>query len=358
MKRMSMKVESTANKVLSVVLSALMFAVSAAAVWAVVSDYATRDIVAKGAALVGHDLTGMTPAQVRATIDEYVSTPVMRPLTVAGDDKTWVLDPKGIVTVDTDAMTAEAYSPSRNATLVERLIGRVTDKPLPVDVKPVYSVDTSTLAGWVKQRATDVDRPPVNAKRDVVGHGIHITPAVYGATVEQTRAVDQISHVLTSDAARSSASKVASLAITVVTPSVVASSFGNAIVVSLSECRIRLFSGDQLVKEYPCAPGQPAWPTPKGDFKIVNKQANAPWINPNSAWSASMPPMIPGGPGNPMGDRKIAINVPGVFMHGIPRSEYGSIGSHASHGCMRMMPSAVHDLYGRVNIGDPVFIRN
>lgn len=353
-----MKVESTASKVLSVVMSVLMFAISAVAVWAVVSDYALRGIVAKGAALVGHDLGGMTDTQVRATIDEYVSTPVMRPLTVAGDSKSWTLDPKGIVSVDTDAMTAEAYAPTRKATLVERLISRLADKPLPVDVKPVYSVDATAVAGWVKQTAALVDRPPVDAKRDLVDYGLHITPGVSGATVEQAKAIEQISQALTSDAARASASKVASLPITVVAPSVDASSFGTAIVVSLSQTRVRLFNGDQLITEYLCAPGQPAWPTPKGDFKIVNKQANAPWINPNSAWSASMPPIIPGGAGNPMGDRKIAINVPGVFLHGIPRSEYSSIGTHASHGCMRMMPSSIHDLYGRVKIGDPVFIRN
>jgi lipoprotein-anchoring transpeptidase ErfK/SrfK len=357
MKRTSMKVGNTAKNVLSVVMCAMILAFSGASAWAIGSDYASRGIVAKGASLVGHDLSGMTDAQVRATIDEYVSTPVMRPLTVAGDNKSWVLDPKGIVSIDTDAMTAEAYAPSRSATLFARLISRLADKPLPVDVKPAYSVDASTLAGWVKQTAASVDRPPVDARRSVVGYGIQITPAVYGATVEQTKAVDQISRALTSDAARSSASKVTSLPITVVTPSVEASSFGNAIVVSLSQTKIRLFYGDQLVKEYLCAPGQPAWPTPRGDFKIVNKQVNAPWINPHSAWSASMPDVIPGGPGNPMGDRKIAINVPGVFMHGIPRSEYSSIGTHASHGCMRMMPSAIHDLFPRVSIGDPVFIR-
>jgi lipoprotein-anchoring transpeptidase ErfK/SrfK len=352
-----MKVESTANKILAVVAIVVMFAVSAASAYAIVSDWATRDIVPKGASLVGHDLTGMTPTQVRATIDELVSTPVMRPLTVAGDGKSWDLDPKGIVTVDVDGMTAEAYAPVRDATLFTRLVTRVEGKALPVDVKPKYSVETSTLAGWVKQRATEVDRQPVDATRDVVDYMIKITPAIYGATVEQTRAVTEISNALTSDAARLSASKVTSLPITVVTPSVIASSFGNAIVVSISQTKVRLFSGDQLVKEYLCAPGQPAWPTPKGDFKIVNKQANAPWINPNSDWSKSMPPSIPGGPGNPMGDRKIAINFPGVFLHGIPRSEYGSIGTRASHGCIRMMPSAIHDLYPRVNLGDPVFIR-
>jgi L,D-transpeptidase ErfK/SrfK len=147
------------------------------------------------------------------------------------------------------------------------------------------------------------------------------------------------------------------LPVNVLTPKILQSSFKMGIVVSLARTTIYLYNGAKLVKTYRCAPGQPAWPTPRGDFKIVTKQADAPWYNPHSAWSASMPDVIPGGPGNPMGDRKIGIDYPGVFMHGVPPGEYGSIGSHASHGCMRMMPSAVHDLYNRVSIGDPVFIR-
>lgn len=352
-----MEAESTTRKVLSIVAIVALFLVAAAGVFGVVSDYASRTIVAKGASLVGHDLTGMNEGEVKAAVDQYVSTPVMRPLTVGGDGKTWEIDPRGIVEVDVDAMVAQAYSPSRNATLVTRLVSKIAGDPLPVEVKPVYSVDTSKVADWFKQTASTVDRPPVDAKREVVGYDIKITPAIVGASVEQTTAVEHLAKVLTSDAARSTDSKVTSLPITAIKPSIDASSFGNAIVVNLSACKVRLFVGSELVKEYACAPGQPAWPTPKGDFKIVNKQANAPWINPHSAWSASMPDSIPGGPGNPMGDRKIAINFPGVFLHGIPRSEYSSIGTHASHGCMRMMPASIHDLYPRVNIGDPVYIR-
>ena len=59
-----------------------------------------------------------------------------------------------------------------------------------------------------------------------------------------------------------------------------------------------------------------------------------------------------------MGVRKIGINYSGVFMHGIPASEYSSIGTAASHGCMRMMPSDVADLFNRVKIGTPVYIRD
>ena len=126
---------------------------------------------------------------------------------------------------------------------------------------------------------------------------------------------------------------------------------------SISQCRVYLYKGEYLVKTYRCAPGRPAFPTPTGDFKVVRKLANAPWINPGSDWAKRIPPMIPGGPRNPMGVRKIGINYSGVFCHGIPPSEYSSIGTQASHGCMRMMPSDVLDLYERVKVGTAVFIR-
>jgi lipoprotein-anchoring transpeptidase ErfK/SrfK len=352
-----MKAEGTGTKVLVGLACALMVVASVASVWAVVTDYQSLAYVAKGVTVAGHDLTGMTGSEARAAIDEAVSTPMMQPLTVTGDSRSWVLNPKGIVDVNVDSMIDQAYAPARNATLVTRLASRLTGKAFSVDVKPVYSIDATAVAGWVKETAATVDRKPINAKRTLVKYALKITPAVYGTTVDQTKATEQISAALSDDAALSSASRVATLPLKVVKPKVLESSFKTAIVVSLSQTRVRLYRGTKLIKTYMCAPGQPGWPTPTGDFTIVNKQANAPWINPHSAWSASMPDSIPGGPGNPMGDRKIAINYPGVFLHGIPASEYSSIGTHASHGCMRMMPASIHDLYGRVRIGDPVFIR-
>lgn len=353
-----MEAQSKMRRILLILVSALLLLFSAASVWAVVSDYALQGIVSKGVTLVGHDLTGMNGSQVRTTIEDAVSTPMMRPVTVMGDNKSWVLEPKGIVSVGVDSMVAQAYAPKRTATLVTRLASEIAGRPLAADVKPVYSVDTSVVTAWVKQTAAVVNRKPVNATRMAAAkYTMRITPAVYGASVDQTSATDQISQALTADAAIASPSRVVSLPVNAITPKVLQSSFKMGIVVSLSECRIRLYNGAKLIKTYACAPGQPAWPTPRGDFKIVTKQADAPWYNPHDAWSASMPDVIPGGPGNPMGDRKIGINFPGVFMHGVPPGEYGSIGSHASHGCMRMLPSQVHDLYNRVSIGDPVFIR-
>ncbi len=352
-----MQAKVIAREVLLISTSMLLLAISATCAWAVVSDYQSRDVVSKGVTVAGRDLTGMDEAQARTAIDEAVA-PMMRPMTVTGEDRSLVLDPKGILAVDVDSMVDQAYEPRRKATLVVRVTSRLAGLPLPADVKPVSSVDASAVAQWVKETASLVNHKPVDAARTARKYAIRIKPAVYGAKVREASATVRLSQALTSDEALTSPSRVVTLPITRTRPKVLQSSFKSAIVVSLSRCRIRLYRGSKLVKTYRCAPGQPAWPTPRGDFVVVSKLANSPWYNPHSAWSASMPDVIPGGPYNPMGDRKIGISYPGVFMHGVPPSEYSSIGTHASHGCMRMMPSDVHDLFGRVRIGDPVFIRD
>jgi len=352
-----MKAPSIASRVVLVLVATLMLALSASLAWGVVLDYQARGFVPEGVTVVGQDLTGMTEAQARVAIEEAVSAPMFRPVTITGDKKTWTLDPQGIVKVDVDAMLSAAYSPRRTAPLVTRLNSQLTGDPLPADIEPAYSVDTSAIATWVAQTASEVNRKPVDAKRKIVKYKFKITPSVNGAKVDQPEAVTRIAEALSADAALASASRVVTLPVNTRKPKVVKSDFKTAIIVSLAQCRVYLYKGDKLVKTYRCAPGRPAFPTPQGDFKIVRKLVNAPWINPGSAWAASMPKIIPAGPSNPMGVRKIGINVPGIFFHGIPASEYSSIGTHASHGCMRMMPSAVLDLFGRVKVGDPVFIR-
>jgi lipoprotein-anchoring transpeptidase ErfK/SrfK len=334
-----------------------MLALSASLAWAAVSDYQVRGLVPDGVTVVGRDLSGMTEAQARSAIENAVAAPLLRPVTVTGDRRTWTLDPKGIVSVDVDAMLNAAYTPRRTATFVTRLQHQLAGKQLPADIKPAYSVDASAVASWVWQTTTQIDRKPRSATRKIVKYKFKFTPSVWGARVDRPLAAARIAQVLTADAALSSASRAVTLPITPLRPKILESSFKTALVVSLPQCKIRLYKGTKLVKTYRCAPGQPAYPTPHGDFVIDDKLAYAPWYNPGSAWAAGMPDMIPAGPSNPMGVHKIGINYPGVFMHGVPAYEYSSIGTHASHGCMRMLPKDVKDLFNRVKIGDPVFIR-
>jgi len=353
-----MKARVIIGRIALVLLATLLLVLSATLAYGVVLDYQSRGLVTEGVTVAGTDLSGMTEAEARAAIEEAVSTPMLRPVTVSGiDGQSWTLEPDGIVTIDVDAMIDAAYAPRRSATLAKRLSSHLAEVALPADVRPVYSVDKDAIAQWVALKATEVNRKPVNAKRKVVKYHFKITPEVYGARVDQAESVDAIANTLSAEAALGTDSRSIALAVDEIKPKITTKKFKAAIIVSLNQCKIRLYKGDKLVKTYRCAPGRPAFPTPTGEFKVVTKLKNAPWINPGSDWAKNMPASIPPGPYNPMGVRKIGINYAGVFMHGIPPSEFGSIGTHASHGCMRMMPSDVADLFDRVKIGTPVYIK-
>jgi lipoprotein-anchoring transpeptidase ErfK/SrfK len=120
--------------------------------------------------------------------------------------------------------------------------------------------------------------------------------------------------------------------------------------------KLRLFKRLKFVKSYGVAVGQPAYPTPTGLYSITNKQVNPAWTAPNSPWAGELAgSTTPGGSAsNPLKARWMGI-VNGVGIHGT--GEDWSIGSRASHGCIRMHVSDVVDLYPRVPIGSPVLIR-
>jgi len=128
------------------------------------------------------------------------------------------------------------------------------------------------------------------------------------------------------------------------------------IIVDIGSLRLYLYQDGHLVKSYPVATGQPAWPTPTGTYSIVTMQKDPTWLPPNSDWAKNATP-IPPGTANPLGTRWMGTSAPGVGMHGVPPSEDSSIGTYASHGCIRMHNWDAVDLFSRVSVGMPVIIR-
>jgi len=126
------------------------------------------------------------------------------------------------------------------------------------------------------------------------------------------------------------------------------------IVVDLGDLHLYLYRDGKLVKSYPVAAGQPAYPTPTGSYVVTSMIMNPTWLPPNSDWAKDAKP-IPPGMDNPLGTRWIGTSAPGVGIHGTP--DDSSIGTYASHGCIRMHIYDVEDLYPRVVIGMPVIIR-
>ena len=119
---------------------------------------------------------------------------------------------------------------------------------------------------------------------------------------------------------------------------------------------LRLFKRLRYSRSYPVAVGMAGLETPAGLHRVLEKQVNPAWHVPNSDWAGSLAgQVIPGGaPDNPLKARWLGLGG-GVGIHGT--SEDWSIGTQASHGCIRMHVSDVIHLYDRVPVGAPVLIR-
>ena len=117
--------------------------------------------------------------------------------------------------------------------------------------------------------------------------------------------------------------------------------------INLASKLLTLYQGDVGIRMYPIAPGKPSSPTPLGRRKVEDMEINPTWIDPDSDTK------IPSGPDCPLGYRWIGIG--GNYgIHGT--NVASSIGTYASHGCVRMNEADVEDLFAHIVKGIPVDI--
>ena len=112
------------------------------------------------------------------------------------------------------------------------------------------------------------------------------------------------------------------------------------IVVNIPAYRLDVYVGGSLARTMPVAVGMARFPTPRGSYEITSIEWNPWWIPPDSPWAAKEK-VTPPGPRNPMGRAKLNFR-PLYFLHGTPLER--SIGSAASHGCVRLRNVDVIDL--------------
>jgi lipoprotein-anchoring transpeptidase ErfK/SrfK len=131
--------------------------------------------------------------------------------------------------------------------------------------------------------------------------------------------------------------------------------YPTVVTIDRSNFRLRLFKRLQLAKTYPIAVGAAGYDTPAGLYRIQNKAVNPAWNAPNQPWAGLYAgrTVAGGAPDNPLKARWLGI-ANGVGIHGT--GDLGSIGTRASHGCIRMTVPAVIDLYRQVPLGTPVLV--
>jgi lipoprotein-anchoring transpeptidase ErfK/SrfK len=125
------------------------------------------------------------------------------------------------------------------------------------------------------------------------------------------------------------------------------------LVLKLNEKRVYVYKGDKLVAKYPVAIGKKGWETPTGEWYVMEKIKNPGWT------SFKTGEVFSPGQENPLGSRWIGFWTDGqdvIGFHGTP--DLKSIGTAASHGCVRMYNKDVKALFPIVKVGTIVKVVN
>ena len=104
--------------------------------------------------------------------------------------------------------------------------------------------------------------------------------------------------------------------------------------VDVSERQLIAYLDGEEHERFAIAVGKSEYPTPEGSFSIRKIIWNPSWVPPNSKWAKGKSPRGPGDPDNPMKRVKMFFKEPDYYIHGTGDDQ--SLGTAASHGCVRM----------------------
>jgi len=113
---------------------------------------------------------------------------------------------------------------------------------------------------------------------------------------------------------------------------------------------------------HPMGIGREGWETPQGKAYVTQKIANPAWTVPESVRREHaregdpLPPVVPPGPDNPLGDFAMRLSLPSYLIHGTNKP--WGVGLRVSHGCVRLYPEDIARLFPEVPVGTPVRIIN
>lgn len=123
------------------------------------------------------------------------------------------------------------------------------------------------------------------------------------------------------------------------------------LVIKLSDRLVYVYEDNEVKTSYPIAVGRDGWETPTGNYEVIQAIENPSWEHPFTG------EIVPPGPTNPLGARWIGFWTDGtnyIGFHGTPEEE--TVGTAASHGCVRMYDEDAIALFEKVKIGTPVIV--
>lgn len=324
------------------------------AVAAYAYDASNEQRIAKGVSVAGVDVGGLEAGEARVRVKRRVAEPLEQPVAVTHGEKRFSLSAQDAgLRADVGGMVDEALEASRDGGMVSRVARDLTGGREDVSVKPRLSYSRPAAAGLVARVRKSLNRPAQDAR--VNFPELTQVSEKDGLAVETAKLERQVRAALVSLHGGRTVEAPTRVTKAKVTRDQLASKYPKIIVIDRGGFQLRFYRNLKLAKSYTIAVGQVGLETPAGLYHIQNKAVNAAWSVPNSPWAGSLAgTVIPGGaPNNPLKARWMGI-FDGAGIHGT--DQLGSLGSAASHGCVRMAIPDVIELYNQVEVQTPVYI--
>lgn len=331
--------------------SAVLFVVLGAFAFTRTQD----DKIAQGVSIGGIDVSGLTRDEASERLETEIQEVVQTPLVVTYQGERRTLKPeKSRVGVDVQGMVDDAVAKSTQGFFLANAAKTVAGSDRDIAIRTEITYSERAVRKFVRSVGKSFNRAPKDAAVKYVARSIGKVDAEPGLSVSSTALtaaiVKRLENPTEPRRVRAPMKKVRAK----VTKSQLAKKYPTIVLVDRDGFKLRLYKNLRLVKTYKIAVGMAGLETPAGLYTINDRQVNPTWNVPNRDWAGDLAgKSIPPGPDNPLVARWLGI-YDGVGIHGT--KDLDSLGTAASHGCIRMDPKDVIALYPRVPIGTPVYI--
>jgi len=319
-------------------------------------DHGRRDTIANGVKVAGIDVGGMSRTAAQARVRSALQAKLQQPIVVAYGKRRFTLHPSTArVGWDVPATVDQAIARSRQGNIISRTWRGLTGGTVHADLAPTVTYSRQIVHRFVEGVAKELDRAPQDASISYSASGLGRIPGRDGISINNAQLLNGVLFDIQNQRYQGVLRPLARRTRPKITTSQLASRYPRIVIVNRNDFTLTLYKHLRHFKSYGIAVGQAGLETPAGLHEVTDKTVDPTWYVPKVAWAGSLAgQVIPGGaPDNPLKARWIGF-FPGDGIHGT--AEDDSIGSAASHGCIRMHVSDVEDLYDRVKLGDPVYV--
>lgn len=342
------------RKTIIIIASAVVLVAALVVGGAYAYDKSQEGKIAKGVTIDGIDVGGMEAKEAEAKVRRKLLRPLDQPLSVTFRDRSWTLPEEKLkVRADVEEAVAHAVEVSHEGDLPTRIGRYLGGDQLEVGISAHVEYSRRAINKFVRHISDELNRKPQDASVTPAAESLEVVASHPGRKVRDVRLTDELHAAVAGGGPRTIAVKVHKTEPEVTTEEV-AERYPSYLTLDRANFTLRLYRDLELARTYTVAVGAEGLETPEGTYEIQAMEEEPTWYVPESDWAGDLAgQVIPPGPDNPIKARWMAI-FEGAGIHGT--EETASLGSAASHGCVRMSIPDVEELYDEVEVGTPIFI--